>query len=105
MGCGCKNKAKEEPKPAVIKRDDDTITFVVEPPPYTREEVIRIKDYILAQNKTEIERQNMVEFNEKYFGEVMVGYCDPVCMDRVRSRVDRAIELLNDYDLIKKQNI
>ena len=44
-------------------------------------------------------------FNEKYFGEVITGYCDAACMDRVRRRLERATELLNDYDLIKTQNI
>ena len=105
MGCNCKNQVKQEPKPAVIKKADDTLTFVMEAPPYTREEVIRVKDYMLATNKTEQERLNMADFNEKYFGEIIVGYCDQVCMERVKRRLNRAIELLNDYDLIKTQNI
>ena len=105
MGCNCKNKVKEEPKPSVIKKADDTITFVMDAPPYTREEVIRVKDYVIATNKTEQERLNMAAFNEKYFGEVITGYCDAACMDRVRRRLERATELLNDYDLIKTQNI
>lgn len=105
MGCNCKGTKKEEPKPAVIKKADNTLTFVMEAPPYTREEVIRVKDYMLATNKTEAERLNMAAFNEKYFGEVIMGYCDHACMDRVNRRIDRAMELLNDYDLIKTQNI
>jgi hypothetical protein len=102
MGCNCKNKVKEEPKPAIVVKADDSITFIVEPPPYTREEVIRVKDYLLSFNKTETERLNMIDFNYKYFGEIIEGYCDQVCMDRVRRRVDRAMELLNDYDSIGK---
>jgi len=105
MGCNCKGKSKEEPKPSIIKKANNVIQFVMEPPPYTREEVIRVKDYMVATNKTEQERLNMADFNEKYFGEIIVGYCDQVCMDRVKRRLDRATELLNDYDLIKTQNI
>jgi hypothetical protein len=105
LGCNCKNKVKEEPKPAVIKKADDTIEFIMEAPPYSREEVIRVKDYLLSFNKTETERLNMIEFNYKYFGEIMEGYCDQVCLDRVKRRTDRAIELLNDYEQIKIQNI
>lgn len=99
--CNCKNAVKQEPKPSVIKKADDTITFVMEAPPYTREEVIRVKDYLTSFNKTEEERLNMIDFNAKYFGEIIVGYCDQNCLERVRKRVDRAMELLNDYDLIK----
>ena len=101
MGCNCKNQVKQEPKPAIIKKADNTLTFIMEPPPYTREEVIRVKDYLNTMNKTETERQFVFDFNEKYFGEIMVGYCDQVCMARVKARVDRATELLNDYDKIK----
>jgi hypothetical protein len=100
MGCGCKNK-KEEPKPAIVVKADNTMEFIVEPPPYTREEVIRVKDYMNAFNKTEEERLNMIDFNRKYFGEEMMGYCDAACQDRVRRRLERATELLNDYESIK----
>jgi len=105
VGCNCKNKVKEEPKPAVIEKTDGTITFVVEAPPYTREEVVRVKDYLGSFNKTEEERLNMIEFNYKYFGEILEGYCDQVCISRVQRRVERAMELLNEYDSIKKGNI
>jgi len=98
MGCNCKNKGevKEAPKQVVVGKE---IIYVnPTPPPYTREEVTAVKDYLNAFNKTEEGRLNMIDFNRKYFGEEMEGYCDPVCQDRVRRRLERATELLNEWD-------
>lgn len=102
MGCNCKNKAevREAPKQVVVGKE---IIYVnPSPPPYTWEEVIAVKDYLNAFNKTEEGRLNMIEFNKKYFGENIEGYCDPVCQDRVKRRLDRATELLNEWERTKK---
>ena len=58
---------------------------------------------MVAYNKTETEKQFMVEFNEKYFGEVIVGYCDQTCIKTVNKRLDRATELLNQWDEIQNK--
>ena len=102
MGCNCKNNTYVESKPKVIKTDTGELTFILSPPPYTREEVQRVKNYMVSYNKTETEKQFMIEFNEKYFGELIVGYCDQTCIKTVNKRLERATELLNNYEKLKQ---
>jgi hypothetical protein len=102
MSCNCKNKNKVQEK---VKTQ--TIDGVIEipnqqAPPYTWEEVIRVKDYLNSKIKTEEGRQNMYQFNEKYFGEVMMGYCDQSCLTRIRKRIEHATQKLTEYDNLKK---
>jgi hypothetical protein len=102
MGCNCKgNKAPTPPPPQVVVNKE--IVFVnPEPPPYSWEEVIAVKDYLNSFNKTEEGRLNMYNFNKKYFGEEMEGYCNPVCQERVKRRLERATELLQEWENTKK---
>ena len=105
MGCNCKNQTYLDAKPKVIKTEKGELTFMMEPPPYTREEVQRVKNYMIAYNKTETEKQFMIEFNEKYFGELIVGYCDQTCIKTVNKRLNRATELLNQWEEIKQKEL
>jgi hypothetical protein len=105
MGCNCKNQTNVESKPKVLQKENGELTFMMQPPPYTREEVQRVKNYMAAYNKTETEKEFMVEFNEKYFGELIVGYCDQTCIKTVNKRLDRATELLNQWEEIKQKEL
>jgi len=98
MGCNCKNKSKEPTPSPVIGVNSEQVFPTQEQPPYTRQEVIKIKDYLSSRNKTEEGRIAISEFSEKHFGENISGYCDQVCMKRINARLDRAIELLNYWD-------
>lgn len=96
MGCNCKNKQPQKKnfeayKTEAVQEIEST------PPPFTWEEVIRVKDYIASRNKTEEERQNALSFNEKYFGEPNTGYCDQICMERLSKRLEIATALLQQY--------
>lgn len=97
MGCNCKNKAPQ--KKSIDDYKKEVIQEIeITQPPFTWEEVIRVKDYISSRNKTEEERHNALSFNEKYFGEPNTGYCDQICMERLSKRLDIATALLQQYE-------
>lgn len=105
-GCNCKNKnldMSKSKKTAIQPQSDGSIAIQeIKEPPYTWEEIIDVKDYINSRNKTEEGRLKLVEFNRKHFGEE-IGYCDQPCIERTKKRLDRATELLNEYDRLKNQ--
>lgn len=101
--CGCKNKTSSMGAKVQTLKTPEAITLVNnEKPAYSREEVIAVKDYVNSRNKTEEGRKLLVEFNKKYFGEIIPGYCDQSCLERTRKRLDRATELLNEWDALQK---
>lgn len=100
MSCGCKNKKQNEKRIVSQKQSDGSIEIISEPP-YTMEEVIEVKDYINSRTKTEEGRQKLISFNEKYFGELLSGYCDQACIERTRRRLDKATEHINKYNASK----
>ena len=106
MGCSCKNKTQnmaKSKKTAIQPQSDGSLQIQeIKEPPYTWEEVIAVKDYLNSRNKTEEGRLKLVEFNKKHYGEE-IGYCDQPCMERTRKRLDRATELLQQYESLKKQ--
>jgi hypothetical protein len=105
VGCNCKNKNQEQTKKIVtIPQSDGALEIVeVKEPPYTWEEIIAVKDYLSSRNKTEEGRIKVVEFNKKYFGEIIPGYCDQPCLERTRKRVEQATEVLNKYENVKNK--
>ena len=96
--CNCKNKKNEPTPPPVIGVNTQQVFPTQEEPPYTIQEVIKIKDYLSSTNKTEEGRVAISQFSEKYFGEKISGYCDQVCIKRIKARLDRATELLNYWE-------
>ena len=100
MGCNCKNKApKQEIKTQII--DNVMVIPNQTAPPYTMEEVLAVKNYI--DNKEDPNGlQTLVQFNEKYFGEIIVGYCNITCMQRTRSRIELALQRLNEWEQLNK---
>ena len=103
MACNCKNKNEVDRPKSISKNIEPSVVEVTIAPPYTREEVIRVKDYLSSNQKTEEGRLNMIDFNERYFGEKIMGYCDQPCLHRVRQRLETADKLLNEWE--EKQKI
>lgn len=102
MGCNCKNKAQK------VETKTQTINNVMTipnqtPPPYTWAEVNELKEYIDNKIQTEQSKKLLVDFNKNYFGEVIVGYCDILCMNRTKKRLDHAIKRLTEWDELNKQ--
>jgi hypothetical protein len=92
MGCGCKQQPQE---PVVPKGITPLVIYSVhEPTGYTMEELIRIKDYINSNNKTETERQFMADFMLKHYGDLIPGYCDQICLARAKKQVEELITKL-----------
>jgi len=89
MGCGC----KQQPQQPVVPKGITPIIVqqVHKPTGYTIEELIRIKDYINSNNKTETERQFMSDFMFKHYGDVIPNYCDQICLSRARKQVEELI--------------
>ena len=103
MGCGCKNQVVQEKTP-IIKQDSGALEIVnPAPPPYTWEEVIAVKDALRSNNSTEQTRDLIINFNREYFGEIIPGYCDQNCRKRTEQRLERATELLNQWEQIKNK--
>ena len=105
MSCGCKNKngTMAKQKPVMVKQADGSIELREQtPPPYTREYLIEIKDHLNTRNKTEYGRQRIIEFNEKYFGELIPGYCDQACITRTNNRLDKAFKIVDEWEQTKK---
>ena len=100
--CNCKNKA--ETKPAIQTIVVNNTVEIVEQPPYTAKEVIRVKDYFNNRFKTEEERNFIIEWNKQYFEPQQEGYCDQVCLDRIKRRAEHAYEKIMLYEQSKKSN-
>jgi hypothetical protein len=100
MGRNCKNKApKVEIKTQII--DNVMVIPNQTAPPYTMEEVLKIKNY-LEDKQDPNGHQLIIDFTEKYFGEVIVGYCNITCIQKTRSRIELALERLNEWEQLNK---
>lgn len=95
MGCGCKQKPQDQTGPKIIRVND--AVEVVSEPTYTREDISRLESWLSSHNKTKEDTDFVYEFNNIHFGENMMGYCDPVCQDRIRKRIEHMKEKLNLY--------
>ena len=101
MSCGCKNKTQVEPKPQIIQANGVNEIKELTQPLYTIEEVIRIKDWLNSRNKQDSERIFALQFNEIHFGEIVPGYCDQSCIERIRRRMDYCEQKLIEYEQYK----
>jgi hypothetical protein len=101
MSCGCKNKNQTTNKilPKTVIHSDGGIEIIdVSIPSYTREDVIRIKDYTISSNKTEIERQFVADILYTSFGDLIPDYCDIPCINHVKNRAEYMEKRLFDYE-------
>ena len=90
MGCNCKNKTNTEEKivPKGV-RPLQVIQVNSEDINYTREEIIRAKDYINARDKKEQERMFVYSLLLRTGGPNIQGYCDIICMKYVVNHLDK----------------
>ena len=102
MGCNCKNKAqKVETKTQTI--DNVMVIPNQTAPSYTWEEVNKLKDIIDNRIQTDESNKVLFDFNKNHFGEVIEGYCDILCMNRTKNRLEHAIKRLTEWDELNKQ--
>jgi len=100
MSCGCKNNTPQPQKqPQVIKVEGGVEIRDVSNPNYTREDVIRIKDYVSSINKTETERRFVYETLLNAFGDLIPDYCDQACLNHVSNRVTYMEGKLTEYEI------
>lgn len=103
MGCNCKNKNTEMAKKVKTQVVNNEVVITnQEAPPYTMEEIIQVKDFLNSKTKTADGMRIALEFNQKYFGETPVGYCDQPCMERIRKRIELASQRIIEYNNLKK---
>ena len=84
--CNC----KQQPQQPIVPKGITPIQVISEPTVYNfdREEIIRIKDYVISTNKTEVERQFVKDSLLKHFGDMIPDYCDQNCLRHIRLRTD-----------------
>lgn len=90
MGCNCKNQTNTQEKivPKGV-RPLQVIQVNSEEINYTREEIIRVRDYINARDKKEQERIFFYTFLLRTGGPNVPGYCDIVCMKDAVNHLDK----------------
>ena len=104
MGCSCKDKSKTNTPTPLQTVVVNSVVEIVEQPPYTAKEVIRVKDFFNNRFKTEEERNFAIEWNKQYFEPQLQGYCDASCMARIEKRAHHAYEKIMLYEQSKKSN-
>lgn len=99
MGCGCKGNAPQQKVvPTVIKTDGAIEIMDVTNPNYTREDMIRIKDYVSSINKTETERKFVYDTLLTHFGDLIPDYCDQPCLNHISNRLVYMDSKLTEYE-------
>ena len=105
MGCNCKNNNQTQQKvQPILVQEDNVINIIDIPQPtYSRENIIRIKDYLSAMNKTYSEKQFVSDLLLNVFGDIIPDYCDQTCFSHIKSRVSYMETKLLEYEnFIKK---
>jgi len=103
--CNCKkNKQTQEKIQPKLVQEDNVINIIDIPQPtYSRENIIRIKDYLSSVNKTHSEKQFVSDLLLNIFGDIIPDYCDQNCFNHIRTRVSYMESKLLEYEnFIKK---
>lgn len=102
MGCGCKqNTITNKP---VIKKENNINVVAAFAPNYTREEITRVKDFLIARNKTNEEENWVIDFHNKHFQEQLPhGYKGDGWL-RLRNRIAHLDQQLIAYENSQKTN-
>lgn len=85
--CGCKGTTKQEKivptgiTPLVIQQ-------VEIPVEYTKEDIIKLKDYVSSTNKTESQRMEAEIILKKHFGDIIPSYCNQPCLKFIQGRIN-----------------
>lgn len=100
MSCNCRNKTNNSEK---INHSPRPEFKIVEFPPYTYVDLMQVKTALDSQTKEECERKVIADFNFRFFGEIINGYCDIACQNRTRTRVQQLWDKLetNNYESTK----
>lgn len=96
MGCGCKQQVPQN-KPTLVQQNNVVELVEIEEPPYTLEEVQRVRDYFFSKIKQETERNYVIEWNRKYYEPQQQGYCDSVCLERIKQRGEHSYQKIQEY--------
>jgi len=100
MGCGCKGNVPQTKQTPTVVRTDGAIEIMdVSNPNYTREEIIRIKDYVNSINKTETERKFVFDMLATHFGDLIPSYCDQACLNHISNRIVYMETKLTEYEI------
>ena len=103
-GCGCKgNVPQQKIIPAVIRTDEGIQIMDVTNPNYTREDIVRIKDYVSSINKTETERKFVYDSLLTHFGDLIPDYCDQSCIHHISNRVVYMETKLTEYEMFNNK--
>ena len=89
MGCNCKQTNTQEKIVPKGVRPIQVIQVNSEDINYTREELIRAKDYVNSRDKKEQERMFVYSLLLRTGGPNIPGYCDIVCMKDVVNHLDK----------------
>jgi hypothetical protein len=98
MGCNCKGNKPAPPPPPVIQVNNVVEYAEEQAPNYSREDLIRIKDYLNSNIKKDEERNFVYQFMFNHYGENMMGYCDQNCLARIDRRVKEMEIKLTYYE-------
>ena len=104
MGCNCgKNNTNVTPSKVKQTIVVENREVTIDTPNYTRDDLTRAKDYLAARNKTDEEKQFVVQLLNQEFGDVTPEYCDYICLNRMNKRIVQLSDRLFNYEnLIKK---
>jgi len=102
MGCSCKQNNQTQQKQPIMVKTNNVVEIIDLPePPYTIEEVIRIKDYLTAMNKTDNEKEFISNILLQSFGDIIPDYCDQTCLNHIRSRAEYMQTKITEYNNTK----
>lgn len=105
MGCSCKqnNQTQQKQQPVLVQEDNVINIVDVPEPSYTRQNIIRIKDFLSAMNKTHEEKQFVSDLLLNTFGDILPDYCDQPCFSHIRARLNYMESKVSEYEnFIKK---
>jgi hypothetical protein len=104
MGCGCKNNQPQQKVQPIMVQQDNVIHIVeLSEPPYTRQDVIRMKDYLSSMNKVYAEKSFISNLLLTNFGDIIPDYCDQTCLNHIKTRSEYMESKLLEYEnFIKK---
>lgn len=102
MSCNCKNnKQPSPPQPVFVKANNVVEIIDIPEPPYTREEIIRAKDYLSSTSKEESERLFVADLLLKNFGDITPEYCGQDCMNQIKNRLNYMESKIIQYETTK----
>ena len=100
MSCGCKNNNQVQQKVQPVLVQQDNVINIVEltQPPYTIEDVIRMKDYLSATSKNFTDKEFISKLLLENFGDIIQDYCDQVCLNQIKTRAEYMQTKITEYN-------